>query len=138
MYAGGDALVLPNLYTLSNVNRSSLSYSDNTYRKNIYSVYGLVNLSYNNMLFLDATARNDWSSTLPAANRSYFYPSASLSALVNEMVTLPEWVSLLKVRTGLSQVGKDTSPYAIATILNQGAWGSSTAYSVPGSLPMLI
>jgi TonB-linked SusC/RagA family outer membrane protein len=135
MYAGGDALVLPNLYTLSNVNRSSLSYSDNTYRKNIYSIYGLVNLSYNNMLFLDATARNDWSSTLPEANRSYFYPSASLSALVNEMVALPEWVSLLKVRTGLSQVGKDTSPYAIATILNQGAWGSSTAYSVPGSLP---
>ena len=135
MYGGGDALVLAGLYTLSNVNRSSLSYSDNTYRKNIYSVYGLVNLSYNNMIYLDATARNDWSSTLPAANRSYFYPSASLSALVNEMVTLPEWVSLLKVRTGLSQVGKDTNPYAIATILNQGSWGPSTTYSVPGSLP---
>ena len=59
-----------------------------------------------NMIFLDATARNDWSSTLPAANRSYFYPSASLSVLVNEMVALPSWVSLLKVRSGLSQVGK--------------------------------
>jgi TonB-linked SusC/RagA family outer membrane protein len=135
MYGGGDALVLAGLYTLSNVNRSSLTYYDYTYKKNIYSVYGLVNLSYNNMIFLDATARNDWSSTLPEANRSYFYPSASLSALVNEMVTLPEWFSLLKVRTGLSQVGKDTSPYTIATILNQGVWGSNTTYSVPGSLP---
>jgi len=135
MYAGGDALVLPGLYTLSNVNRSSLTYYDNTYKKNIYSVYALANLSYANMIFLDATARNDWSSTLPAANRSYFYPSASLSVLVNEMVALPSWVSLLKVRSGLSQVGKDTSPYAIATTLTPGTWGSNTIYSVPGSLP---
>ncbi len=135
MSAGGDALVLPGLYTLSNVNRSSLAYSDNTYKKNIYSVYALANLSYNNMIFLDATARNDWSSTLPEANRSYFYPSVSLSALVNEMVTLPEWFSLLKVRSGVSQVGKDTSPYTIATVLNSGVWGPNTTYSVPGSLP---
>ena len=135
MFAGGDPLVLAGLYTLSNVNRNGLSYSDNTYKKNIYSVYGLANLSYNNMIFLDATARNDWSSTLPAANRSYFYPSASLSVLLNEMISLPSWVSLLKVRSGLSQVGKDTSPYIIATILNQGTWGPNTAYSVPGSLP---
>ena len=135
MYGGGNNLVLPGLYTLSNVNRSALGYYDNTYKKNIYSVYGLVNLSYNNMIFLDATARNDWSSTLPAANRSYFYPSASLSALVNEMVTLPSVFSLLKLRAGLSQVGKDTSPYVTATVLNQGTWGSNTTYSVPGSLP---
>ena len=135
MYGGGSKLVLPGLYTLSNVDRGSLTYYDYTYRKNIYSVYGLVNMSYNNMIFLDATARNDWSSTLPAANRSYFYPSASLSVLVNEMVELPSVFSLLKLRTGLSQVGKDTSPYAIATILNQGTWGPGTTYSVPGSLP---
>ena len=135
MYGGGGKLVLPGLYTLSNVDRSALGYYDYTSKKNIYSVYGLVNLSYNNMIFLDATARNDWSSTLPEANRSYFYPSASLSVLVNEMVTLPSVFSLLKVRTGLSQVGKDTSPYSTATVLNQGTWGANTNYSVPGSLP---
>ena len=135
MYAGGDPLVLAGLYTLSNVNRNGLTYYDNIAKKNIYSVYGLANLSYNNMVFLDATARNDWSSTLPEANRSYFYPSVSLSVLVNELVSLPSWVSLLKVRSGLSQVGKDTNPYVIMTVLNQGTWGSNTAYSVPGSLP---
>lgn len=134
-YAGGDILVLPGLYTLSNVDRSSLTYYDNTYKKNIYSVYALANLSYNNMIFIDATARNDWSSTLPEANRSYFYPSVSLSGLVNEMVTLPSWVSLFKVRAGVSQVGKDTSPYTISTVLNSGTWGSYTTYSVPSNLP---
>ncbi|MDP2336606.1 MAG: SusC/RagA family TonB-linked outer membrane protein [Bacteroidota bacterium] len=135
MYGGGSKLVLAGLYTLSNVDRGSLGYYDYTYKKNIYSAYGLLNLSYNNWIFLDVTARNDWSSTLPKASRSYFYPSASLSVLVNEMVTLPSWVSLLKLRSGLSQVGKDTSPYSISTVLNQGTWGANTAYSVPGSLP---
>lgn len=135
MYAGGDKLVLPGLYTLSNVDRSSLTYYDNTYKKDIYSVYALVNLSYNNMIFVDATARNDWSSTLPEANRSYFYPSVSLSALVNEMVSLPSWVSLFKIRSGISQVGKDTSPYTISTVLDSGTWGTNTTYTVPGKLP---
>ena len=134
MYAGGDPLVLPGLYTLSNVSRDGLTYFDKSYKKNIYSVYGLVNLSYNNMIYLDATARNDWSSTLPEANRSYFYPSVSMSVLVNEMVSLPSWVSLLKLRSGISQVGKDTDPYEIATVLDQGTWGSNTTYSVPSSL----
>jgi TonB-linked SusC/RagA family outer membrane protein len=135
MNAGGDPLVLPGLYTLSNVNRNGLTYSDNTYEKNIYSVYGLLNLSYNNMIFIDATARNDWSSTLPEENRSYFYPSASVSVLISEMFSMPSWISLLKLRSGVSQVGKDTDPYVIATVLNQGTWGSNTIYSVPGSLP---
>jgi TonB-linked SusC/RagA family outer membrane protein len=135
MYGGGDKLVLAGLYTLANVDRASLAYYDYSYKKNIYSVYGLLNLSYNNWIFLDATARNDWSSTLPEASRSYFYPSASLSVLISEALSLPEYVSLFKVRGGVSQVGKDTSPYAIATVLSQGTWGASTTYSVPGSLP---
>ncbi len=135
MYAGGDPLVLPGLYTLSNVDRDGLTYYDETYKKNIYSVYGLLSLSYNNMIFLDATARNDWSSTLPEDNRSYFYPSASLSVLLNEMFTLPSSISLLKLRSGLSQVGKDTDPYVIARVLNQGTWGSNTMYAVPKNLP---
>ncbi len=134
MYAGGDPLVLPGLYTLSNVDRDGLTYYDKTYKKNIYSVYGLLNLSYNNMVFIEATARNDWSSTLPENNRSYFYPSASLSVLLNEMFTLPSCFSLLKLRSGLSQVGKDTDPYVIATVLNQGTWGSNTMYAVPEDL----
>ncbi|MCE1198922.1 MAG: SusC/RagA family TonB-linked outer membrane protein [Marinilabiliales bacterium] len=135
MNAGGDPLVLAGLYTLNNVNRNGLSYSDNIFKKDIYSLYGLLNASYNNMIFLEATARNDWSSTLPVNNRSYFYPSASLSALLNEMIHMPSWISLAKIRTGVSQVGKDTNPYVIATVLNQGTWGSNTTYTVPSSLP---
>lgn len=135
MSAGGYPLVLPALYTLSNVERGGLSYSSNITRKNIYSLYGIVSLGYSSMIFVDFTARNDWSSTLPAHNRSYFYPSSSVSILLNEMLPVPSWVSLLKLRSGISQVGKDTNPYAIATVLSRGTWGDNTTYSVPGSLP---
>ncbi len=75
--------------------------------KEIESVYGTGQLSFNNNLFLDFTARNDWSSTLPASNRSYFYPSVSLSAVVSDMVTLPVFFNFAKLRASYAKVGKD-------------------------------
>ena len=63
------------------------------------------------MLFLDITGRNDWSSTLPRKNRSFFYPSVSLSGVLNSMMKMPKWVNLLKVRASWAQVGNDTQPY---------------------------
>ena len=65
------------------------------------------------MIYLDLTARNDWASTLPAENRSYFYPSASLSLLLNNMIDMGRNVNLLKLRGGVAQVGNDTSPYSL-------------------------
>lgn len=133
--AGGDNLVLPGLYTLSNVARGGLSYNSARYKKSIYSVYGLLSLSYKDYAFIDITARNDWSSTLPKENRSYFYPSVSTSILVSQFVDLPQWVSLFKVRSSWAQVGKDTSPYLINPTLSQGYWGDDFTYSLPSSMP---
>ena len=84
----GAGLIVPNVFTVSNIKSGSLNYGSAWSQKAIYSVYGLVNLGWKDMIFLDLTARNDWSSTLPKQNQSYFYPSASLSVLVNEMVDL--------------------------------------------------
>lgn len=135
LYGGGDVLTLPALYTLSNVARPGLGYNSGVFEKEIYSLYGLASLSFKEMVYLDLTARNDWSSTLPKENRSYFYPSASLSMLVSEMTQMPSWVSLVKLRTGWAEVGKDTDPYSINPILNQTFWGNDIQYSVPASLP---
>src|SRR5690606_21160604 len=78
---GGSGLVVPGLYTLSNISPSGLNYGSYLSEKSVNSVYGILNLGFNDMAYLDLTARNDWSSTLPEDNRSYFYPSASLSVL---------------------------------------------------------
>ena len=93
-----EGLVIPNLYTVGNITSSSLVYGSGWSQRAIYSVYGLVNLSYDDMIYLDITARNDWSSTLPVENQSYFYPSASLSLLLNEMVDMGSSIDLLKLR----------------------------------------
>jgi len=81
----------------------------------VRSMYGFGQFAYQNMVFLDFTARNDWSSTLTASDaeydNSYFYPSVSLSGIVSEIVEMPHWVSFAKVRASWAKVGKATDPY---------------------------
>ena len=93
-------LIVPGVYSINNIKSGALDYSSSRYEKIIYSAYALANLGWKDMVYLDVTARNDWSSTLPPENRSYFYPSASLSLLVNEMLHLGNKVNLIKLRGG--------------------------------------
>ncbi len=82
--------------------------------KKVNSLYASASLSYDNFVYLDITARNDWSSTLPEDNRSYFYPSASLSVLVDRFIDPDkEVINLLKLRGSWAQVGNDTGTYQI-------------------------
>jgi outer membrane receptor protein involved in Fe transport len=80
-----------------------------------------------NALFLDVTARNDWSSTLPSNARSYFYPSVSASAVVSDLINYPkEILSYAKVRGSWAQVGNDADPYQLLqTFRAGGSWNSS-------------
>jgi TonB-linked SusC/RagA family outer membrane protein len=131
----GTGLVIPGLYTLANIAPASIRYSNYLSERAVFSAYGLANIGFKDMIYLDLTARNDWSSTLPKANRSYFYPSASLSVLLNEMIPMPNQVSLFKVRGSWAQVGNDTNPYnLLATLGNAGAWDGVTRLSKSGQI----
>lgn len=82
------------------------------------SVFGSAQLAWKEYLSLDLTARNDWSSTLPQQNNSFFYPSANLSFVISDFVrsldkTLPNWLTFAKLRLSAAQVGKDTDPYQL-------------------------
>ena len=117
LYGSSGQLAVPGYYFLDlGINKNS---SNSLKQKEIHSVYGFVDLGYKDYLYLDLTARNDWSSTLPVSNRSYFYPSASLSAIVTQMlddyrVTYNKDIfSFAKVRASVAQVGKDTDPYQL-------------------------
>jgi hypothetical protein len=77
-------------------------------------VYATTQLSYREKIFVDLTGRNDWSSTLPSGNNSFFYPSVSSSFLLNELLVLPRAVSFAKLRASWAQVGRDTRPYQTA------------------------
>ena len=127
-------LVVPDLFTISNIAPTALVYSSYMSERGINSVYALGNFGFKDMLYLDVTARNDWSSTLPVENRSYFYPSASLSFLLSEVVNIPK-VDLFKLRGGWARVGNDTSPYQLGAYYNNaGQWDNAVLYSAPGGL----
>ena len=98
------------------------------------SLYGSLQLNWDGWLFLDVTARNDWSSTMSKENRSYFYPSVSLSAVISDMVqknggSMPDWFSFAKVRASFAEVGNDLDPYQLYNVytVSKDAWGNSMA-----------
>lgn len=103
-------LINPGDYKLSN-GISDPKVVSTINRKAVNSLYFAVNLAYKDKLFMDITGRNDWSSTLPKKNNSFFYPSVSLSGLVDKWVELPSVISMLKLRGSFAQVGNDTEPY---------------------------
>ncbi|MBX3256386.1 MAG: SusC/RagA family TonB-linked outer membrane protein [Chitinophagaceae bacterium] len=111
-----NGLITPGVYSLSNIAMGNLVASSYRFEKAVNSLYGFLNLSYKDYLFLDVSGRNDWSSTLPDA-AGYFYPSASLSILLNEMLGMPSYVNLFKLRGGVAQVGNDTEPYKLLSML---------------------
>ncbi|SFT37174.1 TonB-linked outer membrane protein, SusC/RagA family [Algoriphagus locisalis] len=133
--AEGSGLIVPGVYTLSNTSADNLIYNSSISEKAVNSIYGLANFGFRDLIYLDVTARNDWSSTLPEANRSYFYPSASLSLILNEMLDMGSSIDLLKLRAGWAQVGNDTDPYNLYQVLaNNGEWDSQTRLTVPDNL----
>ena len=109
--ASVTGLITPGIYKLSN-GVSSPAVTSERIRKAINSVYFSANFNWKNLLFLDVTGRNDWSSTLPKDNRSFFYPSVSASASMTDIFKLPEQISFFKLRASWAQVGNDTDPYS--------------------------
>lgn len=109
-----NSLSVPGIYNFENANEplSKTQYND---EKEVQSLYAFANLSYKDYLFLDITGRNDWSSTLPKNNNSYFYPSIGLSAILTDMFKFPEVFSFAKLRAGWASVGNDTNPYNITS-----------------------
>ncbi|RZJ53609.1 MAG: SusC/RagA family TonB-linked outer membrane protein [Flavobacterium sp.] len=109
-------LVNANLFTLGNFASSTgidnLSLQGTGSSREVQSVFGSATFGYKNMLYLDVTGRNDWSSTLVNTNTgSYFYPSVGITALISEMTTLPEWINFGKVRGTYAEVGNDVSAF---------------------------
>jgi len=107
--AEGDELDVYNLYTLSNAKVVSISSFRENYR--IVGAYGDFTLGYDNFIYLNITGRNDWTSSLEEANRSFFYPSASLSYIFTQNFK-PSWLNYGKLRASVAGIGKDATPYS--------------------------
>ncbi len=109
-----------------------------SYRKQINSVYGAINLGWKHMLYLDATLRGDQSSTLPVGNNVYVYPSFSGSFVFSELLKLDDKLPYGKVRMSWAQVGNDTDPYQLGLVYTKSkfAYPSYTiGYINNGTIP---
>jgi TonB-linked SusC/RagA family outer membrane protein len=84
--------------------------------RRLVGVYGDINLDWRNIVYLNLTGRNDWTSTLAAENRSFFYPSVSLSVVFSDLIETPDWFTYGKIRASYAEVGKDALPYRLSPV----------------------
>ena len=137
-YGFANGLSVPGVYNLGNAS-GNVDYQQRDTKKRINSVLFTGLLSYNNYLFLNVTARNDWSSSLTrsdgSGNNSYFYPSVSLNAVMNDILQLPKWVSYWNLKVGYAEVGSDTDPYRLETAYAYASkYGAVSGVVLPSSL----
>lgn len=142
IWAGTGRWAYANLYTFYNyvngTNETSMLPGESFYEKQVNSLYGFLNISYNKFLFLDITGRNDWSSTLPLDNNSYFYPSATLSFVATEAFKM-NWgiISFLKLRASAAMTASDDAPYQLDFTYNTGSFGGQLTAFLPTQVPPL-
>lgn len=129
-------LLVPNLFSLNNgINKPTVT--SELIRRKMNSLYGSLQLNWDGYLFLDVTARNDWSSTMSKANRSYFYPSVSFSGVISEMLpkiggSMPEWFTFAKIRASYAEVGNDLDPYQLYNNYTVGKDDNGNTTAAPG------
>lgn len=133
-YNSTDGLVVPFVYSLNNT-KGNLNASTYFEERATNSVYATLGFDLYNAVFLTVAARNDWSSTLPKENRSYFYPSASLSTIVSNYIALPKAIDYFKLFGSWAKVSSDLSPYQTeAYYTNNGVFGGNVRLQYPNGL----
>jgi TonB-linked SusC/RagA family outer membrane protein len=132
----GNGLTLPNFFSISNTRNVQAGY-DVGNRREVQSLYGSGTVSWNDAVFLELTGRNDWSSTLPADSRSFFYPSVGLSTVLTDLVpdVFPDFVDFAKVRGSWSRVGNSAPPFMLQRTANFNSGGRNGFITISSTLP---
>lgn len=106
---------VPEFYSFANATEANRNFSSSSSKKRLVGVFGEFRADWKNTIFLTVTGRNDWTSTLPLNNRSYFYPSVSGSVVFTEFIPANDVLSFGRVRASWARVGKDTGAYQLDT-----------------------
>lgn len=112
--ARGEIFEIPQFTVFSNTQNFVIGNSLSERR--LVGAYGDVNFGWRDVVYLNLTGRNDWTSTLSKENRSFFYPSVNLSVVYSDLIDLPDWFTFGKARVSYGEVGKDASPYLTSSV----------------------
>jgi TonB-linked SusC/RagA family outer membrane protein len=129
-------LTVPGIYSIANASTTPNPYDYRSIQE-VRSLLGSVSANYGGFFNVDVTGRNDWSSTLPEGNNSYFYPSVSTAFVFTDAFGLQnDILSTGKVRASWTRVGNDASPYQLTSVFSaQQGWGGIPMFAVPNTLP---
>jgi len=130
----GVGMIVPDFWTLSNT-LDGITSNNPGPNIDVHSVYAFANIGWKNAVFLDVTARNDWSSTLPKANRSYFYPSVGLSVVLSDLIETPEFLSFAKLRASYAKVGSGGPAYMLNRTATFSPGGNNGFLQLSSTLP---
>ena len=122
----GGGLYNPNIFSSGNIDHNNGSPSLNKYHEQNQAVFFAGQVGFKDWLFLDVTARNDWTSTLAYTkfmNKGFFYPSVGLTWVMNEALKLPSWIDLGKIRGAWSKVGNGLPRYRSHPLNSVGRGG---------------
>jgi len=138
MYANTNGgIAVPGFFSIK-ASVQPTTVTQTTASQQINSVFGRLALSWNRLVFVEATGRNDWSSTLPASTRSYFYPSVSSSFVISELLPnqTKDWLDFLKLRTSWTSSKSIPGIYAINSSfsLNNATWGTLNGATAPSNM----
>lgn len=128
-------LIIPEYYNLKNA--SSVLTQSNKYHKRINSLFGSATLGWRDLVYIDGTIRNDWSSTLPSDKNAFLYPSVTGSVILSQLAAFDNvnWLNFAKLRLGWAQVGNDTDPYQLINAYEaQQSYDGLPVYQLPASL----
>jgi len=126
LYGYVENLTIPTFYNLSNSSERPEVNTEDTWKRRYYGIYGQAEVAWKNMVYLTMTARNDWSSTLPKGNRSFFYPGITASWIFSELLKeKAPWLSFGKVRAAWGKTGNDAGVYMTNSVYAQATSNSS-------------
>lgn len=108
---------VPNFYSYANASTENKQFARSASQKRLAGLFGEFRASWKNIVYMTVTGRNDWTSTLPIENRSYFYPSVSGSFVFTELLPKNSILTFGKIRASWAKVGKDTGAYETNTSL---------------------
>lgn len=130
-----ERLNVPDIYNPSNSAVPPLADYE-VERKKVYSAFVMTSLSFRDYLFLDVTGRNDWSSSLPEDNNSYFYPSVSTSFVFSDVLDVGRFLDFGKIRASWAEVGSDADPYQLTSVFQgEEAWQGIPSLSPSTTIP---
>ena len=133
--SSGSNFKVIDFYSINNCTESTVTSTKRTTKRRLQAISGQVEFGWNNLAFLTGRFRNDWSSTLPMDNNSFFYPAVEASIVLNELKFLKDvtWLNYLKLRGAIAQVGKDAPPLSIDPELEPtGLVGGGYKYGFTG------